>query len=85
MFLPDDIITVIRDYSKPIGIRLAWRMGSYHGQAIQLRIRRIQYEMKAFDIDTFFRVVGMRSRVEKRWAHAIYLRFLKSRGTRTNI
>lgn len=84
MILPDDILILVREYSKPLGIRLNWRMGSYHGQAIQLRIRRIQCEMKVLDIDTFFSVVGLRSLVEKKWAYAIYLRFLKSRGIKTN-
>jgi hypothetical protein len=29
MILPDDILGLIRDFSRPIGLRLDWKMGCY--------------------------------------------------------
>jgi len=29
MELPDEIVGIIREYSKPLGLRLDWRLGSY--------------------------------------------------------
>jgi hypothetical protein len=29
MELPEDILGLIREYSRPIGLRLDWRLGSY--------------------------------------------------------
>jgi hypothetical protein len=29
MELPDDVLQIISDYSKPLGLRLDWRLGSY--------------------------------------------------------
>jgi hypothetical protein len=29
MELPDDVLAIIKEYSRPIGLRLDWRKGSY--------------------------------------------------------
>jgi hypothetical protein len=38
MELPDDILALIREYSKPIGLRLDWRLGSYVKRHIMLEL-----------------------------------------------
>jgi hypothetical protein len=86
MILPDDILIVIREYSKPLGIRLDWKQGTYHGAAIRCRISRIQYEMTLCDIDTYMNhIKNTLSLIERQWIlRNFYFPFLKSRGIRTN-
>ena len=34
MELPPEIVNIIRDYSKPIGLRLDWRQGCYYNRHV---------------------------------------------------
>ena len=47
MELPDDVLNIIREYSKPIGLRLDWRKGCYFNR-FPYRIYNIRYTFKYF-------------------------------------
>jgi hypothetical protein len=48
MELPDDILQIIYEYSRPIGLRLDWRKGSYINRNILLDLGTELYIQKNY-------------------------------------